>query len=84
MLCPRLKAGGGANTFFQQPVLPYATFPYLSQPRILNDDSCSTETNSCFTESNSCISSESCNHLLSNDSEIPCQTITITPRPHIS
>lgn len=80
MLCPRLKAGGGANNFFQQPVLPYATFPYLLQPRIYNEDTCSTEINSCISSR----SSFSCNHLFDNDSEIPCESSITTRRPHIS
>lgn len=77
MLCPRIKAGGGANNFFQQPVLPYATFPYLSQPKLSIEDS------SC-TEINPCMRSQSCNNLSNNDLDIQCESMTMTRRSHIN
>lgn len=67
MSCPRLPTGGGADNFSQKSVVPYATIPYLSQPRVSGQETVITPS----------ISSQSCSCDLTeiqcdNCSEIQC------------
>lgn len=77
MLGQRLKSGSEACNLYEQPVLPYATLPYLPQLKAYIKDKS-------LTENNPSMNTGSCKQISNNNTKNQLESIIMIRRPHKS